>query len=74
MVEKKVQDIRRRICIEAGTHRFGSFIELNTWLSERCRFIWADTQHPIHKQFTAAEMLELERPISCPCLRYLMAT
>src|ERR1035437_1047839 len=61
VVEKNVQDSRRRIWIEAGTRRFGSFIELNAWLGERVRAIWADTQHPVHKQFTVAEMLELER-------------
>ena len=62
VVEKNVQDSRRRIWIEAGTRRFGSFIELNAWLGERCRCVWADTAHPVHKQFTVAEMLELERP------------
>ena len=62
VVEKNVQDSRRRIWIEAGTRRFGSFIELNTWLGERCCSLWADTAHPVHKQFTVAEMLELERP------------
>ena len=61
VVEKNVQDSRRRIWIEAGTRRFGSFIELNAWLGERCRSIWADTEHPVHKQFTVAEMLELEK-------------
>ena len=61
VVEKNVQDSRRRIWIEAGTRRFGSFIELNAWLGERVRAIWSDTQHPVHKQFTVAEMLELER-------------
>ena len=61
VVEKNVQDSRRRIWIEAGTRRFGSFIELNAWLGERYRSIWADTQHPVHKQFTVAEILELER-------------
>lgn len=61
VVEKNVQDSRRRIWIEAGTKRFGSFTELNAWLGERCRAIWADTEHPEHKQFTVAEMLELER-------------
>jgi len=61
VVEKNVQDSRRRIWIEAGTRRFGSFAELNAWLGERCRSIWADTQHPVHKQFTVAEMLELEK-------------
>jgi len=62
VVEKNVQDSRRRIWIEAGTRRFGSFVELNAWLGERCRSLWADTQHPVHRQFTVAEMLELERP------------
>ena len=61
VVEKNVQDSRRRIWIEAGTKRFGSFVELNAWLAERCRSIWAETAHPEHKQFTLAEMLDLER-------------
>lgn len=61
VVEKNVQDSRRRIWIEAGTKRFGSFVELNAWLAERCRSIWAETPHPEHKQFTLAEMLDLER-------------
>ena len=61
VVEKNVQDSRRRIWIEAGTKRFGSFPELNAWLAERCRSIWAETAHPEHKQFTLAEMLDLER-------------
>ena len=61
VVEKNVQDSRRRIWIEASTRRFGSFIELNAWLGERCRSVWADTAHPIHRQFTVAEMWELER-------------
>ena len=62
VVEKNVQDSRRRIWIEAATRRFGSFIELNAWLSERCRSVWSDTTHPIHRQFTVAEMWELEKP------------
>jgi len=61
VVEKNVQDSRRRIWIEAGERRFGSFDELNAWLAERCRSVWADTTHPEHTQFTVAEMLELER-------------
>ena len=61
VVEKNVQDSRRRIWIEASARRFGSFIELNAWLAERCRSVWADTSHPIHRQFTVGEMLELER-------------
>ena len=61
VVEKNVQDSRRRIWIEAGQRRFGSFAELNTWLGERCKAVWADTRHPEHRQFSVAEMLELER-------------
>ncbi|MFN6953106.1 MAG: IS21 family transposase, partial [Albidovulum sp.] len=70
VVEKNVQDSRRRIWIEAASRRFGSFAELNAWLGERCRSVWSDTVHPIHKQFTVAEMLELERPhlMSMPVL------
>ena len=61
VVEKNVQDSRRRIWIEAGTRRFGSFPELNAWLAERCRSLWEETAHPEHRQFTFAEMLDLER-------------
>jgi hypothetical protein len=60
-VEKNVQDSRRRIWIEARERRFGSFVELNVWLAERCRAVWAETAHPDHPQFTIAEMLEIER-------------
>ena len=61
VVEKNVQDSRGRIWLEAGTRRFGSFAELNAWLGERCRSVWADTRHAEHKQFSVAEMLELEK-------------
>ncbi len=61
VVEENVQDSRRRIWIEAGTRRFGSFPELNAWLAERCRSLWEETAHPEHRQFTIAEMLDLER-------------
>ena len=39
IVETNVQDSRRRIWIEASEGRFGSFIELNAWLAERCRAV-----------------------------------
>jgi hypothetical protein len=61
-VEKNVQDSRRRIWIEAGRRRFGSFVELNAWLGERCRALWNEVRHPEHSQFSVAEMLEHERP------------
>src|SRR5450830_462449 len=40
VVEKNVQDSRRRIWIEAQTLRFASFVELNVWLVGRCRALW----------------------------------
>ena len=61
VVEKNVQDSRRRIWIEAAKQRFGSFVELNAWLSDRCRSLWEEVRHPEHKQFSVAEMLEHER-------------
>ena len=60
-VEKDVQDSRRRIWVEAGQRRFGSFAELNAWLGERCRALWQELRHPQHKEFSIAEMLELEQ-------------
>ena len=65
-VEKNVQDSRRRIWIEAARHRFSSFVELNAWLSERCRALWNEIRHPEHSQFSVAEMLEHERPHLMP--------
>ncbi|SFN57373.1 IS21 family transposase [Variovorax sp. OV329] len=65
-VEKNVQDSRRRIWIEAARRRFGSFAELNAWLSERCRALWSEVRHPEHSQFSVAEMLEHERPHLMP--------
>ena len=61
VVEKNVQDSRRRIWIEAGKRKWRSLGELNAWLAERCRELWNEVRHPEHKQFSVAEMLELER-------------
>ena len=66
VVEKNVQDSRRRIWIEAGSRRFGSFAELNAWLGERCRALWGDIGHPQYTQFSVAEMLEQELPHLMP--------
>ena len=70
VVEKNVQDSRRRIWIDAGRQRFGSFAEVNAWLGERCRALWQEVRHPEHERFSVAEMLELERqhllPVSMP--------
>ena len=46
--------------------RFGSFVELNAWLGQRCRALWDEVRHPEHDQFSVAEMLENERPHLMP--------
>ena len=61
VVEKNVQDSRRRIWLEAQNQKFTSFTELNAWLSERCRSIWSEVRHPEYKECSVAEMLEQER-------------
>ncbi len=66
VVEKNVQDSRRRIWIDAAKVKFGSFTELNAWLADRCRALWEEVRHPEHEQFSVAEMLEHERPHLMP--------
>ena len=66
VVEKNVQDSRRRIWLEAGQMRFGSFAELNTWLLERCRVLWQELRHPEYQELSVAEMLEHEQPSLMP--------
>ena len=61
VVEKNVQDSRRRIWIDAQTRKWHSFEELNAWLGERCRALWSEIRHPEYKAFSVAEMLEQER-------------
>jgi hypothetical protein len=61
IVEKNVQDSRRRIWQEAGTLRFGSFAELNDWLLARCKSLWHEIRHPEYRELTVAEMLEHEQ-------------
>ena len=61
VVEKNVQDSRRRIWIEAQTRQWHSFDQLNAWLGERCRALWGEIQHPEYKHFSVLEMLEQER-------------
>ena len=61
VVEKNVQDSRRRIWLDAREQRFANLDELNAWLGERCKALWAELRHPEHKAFSVAEMLELER-------------
>jgi len=66
VVEKNVQDSRRRIWIDAQALQFASFAALNAWLGERCRALWTQLRHPEHAQFTVADMLEQEREQMMP--------
>jgi len=61
VVEKNVQDSRRRIWIDAQSRKWSSFEELNAWLGARCRDLWGEIRHPEYKQFSVLEMLEQER-------------
>jgi transposase len=61
VVEKNVQDSRRRIWQEVLDRRWASFAELNAWLGERCKRLWGELRHPEQSRFTVGEMLELER-------------
>jgi transposase len=65
VVEKNVQDSRRRIWQVAATLRFGSFAELNTWLLARCEALWQEVRHPEYA-LSVAEMLEHEQPHLMP--------
>ena len=50
MVEKNVQDSRRRIWQEAAERRFATLMKLNAWLEQRCRALWRELRHPQHEQ------------------------
>jgi hypothetical protein len=66
VVEKNVQDSRRRIWLDAQKIQWSSFAELNTWLGERCRALWGELRHPQFKEFSILEMLEQERAQMMP--------
>jgi transposase len=61
VVEKNVQDSRRRIWLDARAQRFSTLDELNAWLGVRCQALWRELRHPEHRSFSVAEVLELER-------------
>jgi len=67
VVEKNVQDSRRRLWQDAAEMRFGSFTELNLWLLARCRSLWQEIRHPEY-DLTLAEMLEQEQPHLMPMI------
>ena len=46
IVEKNVQDARRRIWIAAKQQPFSTYEYLNVWLEARCRVLWTELEHP----------------------------
>jgi transposase len=66
VVEKNVQDSRRRIWQDAAKERFGTFAELNLWLLARCRALWHELRHTEYGDLSIAEMLEHEQPSLMP--------
>ncbi|TDR32054.1 IS21 family transposase, partial [Hydromonas duriensis] len=61
IVEKNVQDARRRIWIDAKNERFESFDALNDWLTDKCQALWATLKHPEYKDLSIADVLHEER-------------
>lgn len=66
IVEKNVQDSRRRIWLDAQKRQFHSFDELNAWLGGCCRALWDELRHPEYKELSIAEVLEQERAEMMP--------
>jgi transposase len=67
VVEKNVQDSRRRIWQDAAAERFGSFTELNLWLLARCRALWQELRHPEYN-LSLAVMLDQEQSQLMPMI------
>jgi len=61
VVEKNVQDARRRVWSEARKHKFSTFDALNAWLEGHCRTLWATLPHPDYASLTIADVLEQEQ-------------
>ena len=61
IVEKNVQDTRRRVWIDAKQQRFAHFDELNVWLEARCKALWTELPHPEYAKLTIADVLEHEQ-------------
>jgi hypothetical protein len=66
IVEKNVQDSRRRIWMDACQQCFVSFAELNVWLEARCRALWAELPWPEGSSMTVREALDIEQPHLMP--------
>ena len=60
VVEKNVQDSRRRVWQDAANQRFNSFTELNVWLEARCQALWLELPYPDAENLTIADALTIE--------------
>jgi transposase len=66
VVEKNVQDSRRRVWQDAALVRFSNFGELNAWLEQRCQALWAKLAYPELEHLTVADALAMERDALMP--------
>jgi len=66
VVEKNVQDSRRRLWQDAARERFATFGELNDWLERRCQTLWNELPYPDNGCLTVADALEIERDALMP--------
>lgn len=58
-IEKNVQDARHRIWNKLPA--FGSLVELNDWLQQRCLTLWQEIAHPDRPGHSIAEIYAEER-------------
>ncbi|TXH65213.1 MAG: IS21 family transposase [Lysobacteraceae bacterium] len=66
VVEKNVQDRRRRIWIEVNAQSWDSFDALNAWLAQACPEAWTTLAHPESSTRTVAQALAEEHPHLMP--------
>ncbi len=66
IVEKNVQDSRRRIWLDASQHCFADFAELNRWLEARCRKLWSELSWPDGRDLSLQDALAIEQPHLMP--------
>jgi transposase len=66
IVEKNVQDARRRIWMDAKQQLFSTYEDVNVWLGARCRAAWTELEHPDYAGITIADALEQEQPYLMP--------
>ncbi len=66
IVEKNVQDSRRRLWQEAREERFSHFSALNAWLEQRCQRLWSAIAFPHTEHLTIEDALVMERDALMP--------